>query len=96
MSTYVGSDRQVRNDVSKLFAEHDAEQWSTEEHQFLLEFFDTDADALEEVSVALGRTIEACRQRYYDLRAGRVPVQQQRTLYVEYRGWTEGMGDGYE
>lgn len=56
------------NDRSRNHAEHFAEPWMQDELEFLLnEFADAKGDRDLELVVAecLGRTIEACRQRYY-------------------------------
>ena len=68
------TERLRRNAESKAMAEHDREQWSKEDLEFLMVFFDDakgDPDLEVEVAEALGRTIEACRQRFYDTRSGR-------------------------
>jgi hypothetical protein len=74
-------------------AEHDREPWSSEEIEFLMEFFaGAKGDPVEEreVAEALGRTIEACRQRFYETRKGRCSTVSVKTTTttttVEYRG----------
>lgn len=59
--------RQQQNDLSRNKAKHHREPWSEEEHEFLNTFWDQDnvEGSLLEISEALGRTVEACRQRYY-------------------------------
>lgn len=72
MSTHEG--RLSRNAESKAMAENDREPWSEDDVVFLMEFFsDARGNPREEreVAEALGRTIEACRQRFYDTRSGR-------------------------
>jgi hypothetical protein len=67
-------ERLARNEESKSKAEHDREPWSTDEVEFLLEFFkDAKGEPEHEAEVAecLGRTIEACRQRFYEALRGR-------------------------
>lgn len=67
-------ERLARNAESKVMAEHDREPWSADEIEFLHEFFtDAKGDPTEEreVAEALGRTIEACRQRFYESRKGK-------------------------
>ena len=63
MSRY--AERQVLNDLSRNTAEHYAEPWSAEEVDFLREFWDGTDETLAEIAEALGRTIEACRQKHY-------------------------------
>lgn len=89
-------ERLRRNAESKAMAEHDREPWSAEDIDFLLTFFDEakgDPAEEREVAEALGRTIEACRQRFYDVRSGRRPsftvrrtVTETSTTTTEYIG----------
>lgn len=62
-----------RNDASRNHAVHHGEQWSREEIEFLRAFWPEAKgyDEEAEVAEALGRTIEACRQRFYEDRWGR-------------------------
>jgi len=57
--------RQVLNDMSRNAASHHAEPWASEEIELLRGRWDGTEDTLIEISEALGRTIEACRQKYY-------------------------------
>lgn len=69
-------ERLKRNEESKAFAQHDREPWTRDEIEFLLsEFPDCKGKPDDEMALAelMGRTIEACRQRYYDTVAGRKP-----------------------
>jgi hypothetical protein len=59
--------RRDRNHSSKLYAEHDTEPWSCEEEALLTQWDGTE-DELILTAEVLGRTIEACRQRYYEVR----------------------------
>lgn len=73
-ASYQGSEREQRNSESANHATHHAEPWDGEEVTFLLAFFADakgDRDAEAEVAEALGRTIEACRQMFYEVRSGR-------------------------
>lgn len=88
-------ERLARNAKSKAAADHDGEEWSSDEIDFLLiEFSQALGTPADEAVVAecLGRTIEACRQRFYDVKAGRarhVIVKHQTTTStttVTYRG----------
>lgn len=58
-------ERKVKNDASLGSAEHHTELWSSEEVALLEQFWST--VPLEEIAEALGRTIEACRQKYYTI-----------------------------
>ena len=88
-------ERLRRNLESKAVAEHDREPWTVDELAFLLsEFPDAKGKPDEEMALAelLGRTIEACRQRFYDTVSGRKPSSVVRktttttTTTTEYRG----------
>lgn len=66
--------RLERNDKSRPKAEHNAEPWSQDEIDFLMiEFAQAKGCPADEGTVAecLGRTIEACRQRFYQERLRR-------------------------
>ena len=83
-------ERLARNDKSRLHADHFAEPWSGDEVEFLIAFFKEAKgrpEAEAEVAEALGRTIEACRQRYYTALQGRpgvaVKVTQTRCTSTE-------------
>jgi hypothetical protein len=70
-SRQYNDDRLARNADSKSKAQHDCEPWSSEDMQFLAEFWPPaiGLPAQEaEVAEAIGRTIEACRQRWYEHR----------------------------
>lgn len=70
-------ERQAANAESKSKAEHDGEPWSTDEIAFLMDEFEAAKGACDDEAVVaecLGRTIEACRQRFYEVRAGRARV----------------------
>lgn len=58
--------RRARNDKSRTSADKDGEIWSADEVEYLLAFFDP--DDLEDLAASLGRTVEATRQKFYDLR----------------------------
>lgn len=61
------TDRLRRNAESKLHAEHDGEPWGGEELDWLASWDGTETD-LAETAELLGRTIEACREQYYQRR----------------------------
>ena len=68
------ADRLALNAETVANATHHREPWSTDEIEFLFEFWpDAVGDSSEEreVAEALGRTIEACRQRFYEARRNR-------------------------
>lgn len=64
------AERLRRNSESRNRAEHFREPWSEEEIEMLMELWRDRDVPEEEVAEALGRTIEACRQRFYEVRRG--------------------------
>lgn len=68
--SYTESERRAANERSRNAASHDKEPWLDYELEVLLEWDRTD-EGLTDVAELLGRTREACRQRYYDTLAGR-------------------------
>lgn len=56
-----------RNAESKLHAEHDRELWSAEDLEWLASWDGTEG-YLAELAELLGRTIEACREQFYQRR----------------------------
>lgn len=81
------ADRQRRNDESRNRAEAHREPWSEEEAGLLADWDGTEAE-LEVIAELLGRTIEACRQRYYVQRRGHA-VTHTVTFQVT-TGWLVG------
>lgn len=95
MSNYEA--RQQRNEISKIGAEHHGEIWEAHEIELLEEGWGE--TTVPEIAELLGRTIEACRQKHYDLQVDR--ERQQRTKQAKAhrnsqwdRGWSslEDMG----
>jgi hypothetical protein len=56
--------RLAANAASKDFAEHDGDLWGQDEVDLLLTWDGTD-DELDEMAMLLGRTREACRQKFH-------------------------------
>lgn len=81
-------ERLRRNSASKRHAEHDGEPWSQDELDQLFGFWDGTEDTLTEIAELLGRTIEACRERYYKARRGHVRVET--TTIQVTKGWLVG------
>jgi hypothetical protein len=83
-------DRAPNNDKSRNSATHHRELWSKDELDFLLELWQKEPEA--DVAAVLGRTIEACRQRFYEARQGlsativhkstRVTITETTTRYI--------------
>jgi hypothetical protein len=78
-------DYKVRNDMSRNKAKHHSEPWSGEEQDLLRGFWDGTEATLAEIAETLGRTIEACRQKYY------FPSGQTKTSHPQHvSGWLLG------
>ncbi len=84
------AERLRRNAESKEHAEHDGEPWSSDELEQLHGYWDGTEDTLAEIAELLGRTIEACRQRYYETRRGHIRVQRTITVTETVKGWLVG------
>ena len=93
------TERLAKNAESKAHAINDTLPWTAEELEWLQSWDGTEA-YLEELAELLGRTIEACRQKYHTSRRIGFRVTSTRTTTTttrttEYRGWTEADGDGW-
>ena len=90
--------RLARHAASKAKAENDGQPWGSDELD-VLRMWDGSEAELAAVAELLGRTIEACRERFYKDRRGyqvtRTTTTVTRTTEV-YRGWTVDMGDGWD
>lgn len=91
--------RHEANEQSRTRAEHHQELWEAYEVELLEEGWADDEATLDEIAELLGRTIEACRQKHYDL--AKAKVHQRRTKQAKAtknsqwdKGWTslEDMG----
>jgi len=92
-------DRLERNAASKAKAENDGQPWGSDELD-VLRMWDGSEGELAAVAELLGRTIEACRERFYKDRRGyqvtrTTEVRITRTTEV-YRGWMEGDDPGWD
>ena len=65
------TERLARNDESRNRATHHREEWDGDEIALLLTW-DQTAEELVVMAELLGRTIEACRQRFYQTLRGEV------------------------
>lgn len=94
-------DRLERNAASKAQAINDGQPWSPEEMDWL-DTWDGTEPYLAELAELLGRTIEACREKFYKSRRTGVRVTTTttttttRTTTEVYRGWMESDGDGWD
>jgi hypothetical protein len=92
--------RKAANEESRTRAEHYREPWEDFEVELLEEGWQDDEATLPEIAELLGRTIEACRQKHYDLghqRAAVVRVKQRNASGNAQwdRGWTSLEDMGY-
>lgn len=70
------AERRAANEESLGGAEHHAERWSSEELEVLVACFTTDPEGLATLAEQLGRTVEACRQRYYLHQSGKTKASE--------------------
>lgn len=69
--------REVRNDLSRRHADNHHQPWSDEEIETLMTWSDLHSEEyLALIAEELGRTIEACRQRYYEITWGHTDTRQ--------------------
>lgn len=89
--------RRNLNEASREIAEHHGEIWEAWEIELLEEGWGE--TTVPEIAALLGRTIEACRQKHYDLQIAQ--MRQQRTKHAKSqrnsqwdKGWSslEDMG----
>lgn len=87
--------RLARNRDSLKDADKHAELWVEDELAFLFEMWGD--EPIEDIAAALGRTIEACREKYYKTSREGLSLghQQGKRGDSGYRGWTEADGDGW-
>lgn len=85
-------ERAGRNDESRNVAKHHTEPWSADETEQLLGFWDGSEETLAEIAEILGRTIEACRQRYYISRRGylALDIEKSESGMMTITGWLVG------
>jgi len=82
-------ERARRNDESRTKAGHHAEPWSSDEIEILLTWDGSEAELLE-MAELLERTIEACRQRFYEARRGHLRVRTESVTVTVVTGWLVG------
>jgi len=80
-------DRLERNAESRAGAVHNAEPWTEGETELLIGLWDRREDSLDIVAEALGRTREACRERFYKVmrnacRHGDKPQERPRPAWL--------------
>lgn len=96
MTDYVA--RREANDTSRVTAEHHAEVWEGYELELLEEGWGE--TTLPEIAELLGRTIEACRQKHYELGQAKELAGRSKRAKAHHnsqwdRGWTSLEDMGY-
>lgn len=88
------SQRLARNRDSLKDASNHLERWSEDEVTFLFEMWK--AEPLEDIAAVLGRTIEACREKYHKTAREGLTIASPRNASRPYRGWMMTDGDGWD
>lgn len=93
MTTY--DVRREANEASKITAEAHGEIWEAHEVELLEEGWGD--STVPEIAELLGRTIEACRQKHYDLKIATQRTRQAKSTNNSKwdRGWTSLEDMGY-
>lgn len=83
--------RQQNNEKSRNSAENFREMWSPAEVEYLEANWSTDWAQLTAIAEHLGRTIEGCRQKHYDLitSAARVTAKKTTRPFKTYTSLAE-------
>ena len=76
----------ARNDASRKHAEHHGEPWTLDELDEMCRNWDGTEETLEVIAFCFGRTIEACRQRYYEHIHGAAVSEEIRTPKTRQNG----------
>lgn len=87
---YAEGERKERNDRSRNEAKSYMEPWSQEEVELLEDQWTTKIDDLEALASLLGRTVEACRQKHYELAKLPNRVVQVKESLNKVNTWTGG------
>jgi hypothetical protein len=92
--------RREANEDSLTYAERHREAWDETELELLVEGWSDDEATLPEIAELLGRTIEACRQKYYEVRRGHVRAYRAKQAKSTHnsqwdKGWTSLEDMGY-
>lgn len=85
---YHYKERQERNERSRNEAKAHLERWSENEVATLQEMWTTDKEDLEALANLLGRTVEACRQKHYEL--SQLPERVASEKLKKVDKWTKG------
>lgn len=87
-------ERLARNRDSLKDADKHREVWTDDEVTFLFELWK--AEPIEDIAAVLGRTIEACREKYYKVSRDGLSIAAPRSKTSPYRGWMMTDGDGWD
>lgn len=83
--------RRTRNETSRNEAGSHWQPWGEHEVQMLIELWPSDTKELVSLAGMLGRTVEACRQKYYSEQAKRSTVTEKAQEAVTVLNtWTTG------
>lgn len=90
-------ERKQRNEKSRNEAVANAERWSEAEVEVLEEMWTYNPTDLIALAALLGRTVEACRQKHYELakQPERVAVEKLKTVDKWSKGFTSLEDMGY-
>jgi hypothetical protein len=86
--------RYERNELSRNKADQHQQRWDENELEILVEFWGDPEVTIEQIAAELGRTVEACRQRYYEFQRGQAASEKIKQVNQWTKGFTslEDMG----
>lgn len=87
---YAKGERKARNDLSRNEAKSYMEPWGAEEVEVLESLWSAKTADLEALAALLGRTVEACRQKHYELAKLPNRVVQVKESLNKVNTWTGG------
>lgn len=81
--------RHERNELSRNKADAHKTLWSEAELEMLLEFWGDPEVTIEQLAAEVGRTVEACRQRYYEWQRGQTRAEAEKKVKTVDQ-WSKG------
>lgn len=81
--------RQI-NDQSRETADNHHERWTFEEIAFLEENWTTDQEDLKAMAALLNRTVEACRQKHYEIGVAAQHSESTKRTGKRVTAWSQG------
>lgn len=81
--------RKERNERSRNKADQHKQIWDENEIEMLLEFWGDPEVTIEQLAEELGRTVEACRQRYYEWQRAQTLAEAKKQV-KQVDAWTKG------